>query len=248
LPIVFIMKDKEIRILSTRPLDSALIEKAAYQNITIDTISFIEVKKHISPEVKKRIDSLSAEKATVVFTSLNAVELVVDTVPVNPLMPDWKIYCIGGATFTLVKKYWPYSQIAFTTKDATELATRIIDDKVEKISFFCGNKRREELPVLLQEQNIAVEELVVYETIETPQVVHDSYDGILLFSPSAVHSFFCKNQSSHETVFFAIGNTTANAIKQFSTNSIIVSDFPAKDQLVDKAIKYFNERAMINSK
>ncbi|MCW3112886.1 MAG: Uroporphyrinogen synthase [Segetibacter sp.] len=242
------MRDKEIRVLSTRPLDRALIEKAAYQNITIDVISFIEVKKQISGDVKKRIDCLSGEKATVVFTSMNAVEIVVETVPVNPLMPDWKIYCLGGATFTLVKKYWSYSQISFTAKDAAELATKIIDDRVERITFFCGNKRREELPVLLQQQSVAVEELTVYETIETPEVVQIGYDAILFFSPSAVHSFFSKNKISHEIVFFAIGNTTANAIKQFSTNSIIVSDFPAKDQLVDKAIKYFNERAMINSK
>jgi uroporphyrinogen-III synthase len=238
------MKNKEIRILSTRPLGEALIEKAAFQNITIDTIAFIQVKKMVSEEVAKRINSLSKEKATVVFTSMNAVEIVVETAPVNPAMPDWKIYCMGGATFTLVKKYWPYNNIAFTAKNATELAKRIAGDKVEKVIFFCGNKRREELPDLLLEQNIPVEELVVYETIETPVTIDRGYDGIMFFSPSAVHSFFSDNKPAEETIFFAIGNTTANAIKQFAANSIIVSDFPAKDQLVDKAIKYFSERAM----
>jgi uroporphyrinogen-III synthase len=240
------MNDKEILILSTRPLDGALIEKAAFQNIIIDTISFIDVKKMITAEVAKRIEALSHERATVVFTSMNAVEIVVETVPVNPLMPDWKIYCIGGATFTLVKKYWPYDKIAFTAKDATELAKQIVADKAEKVAFFCGNKRREELPGLLNEQNIPVEELVVYETIETAQNIDRTYSGILFFSPSAVNSFFSRNRAAKHTIFFAIGNTTAKAIKQFSTNSIIVSDFPAKDQLVDKAIKYFSERAMAN--
>jgi uroporphyrinogen-III synthase len=236
------MKDKEIRILSTRPLDRALIEKAAFQNITIDTLSFIEVKKTVSDEVAQQIHLLSKTKATVVFTSMNAVEILVETVPVNPLMPDWQIYCIGGATFTLVKKYWPYNTIAFTAKDARELAERIIDDKVEKVFFFCGNTRREDLPVLLHQHNICVKELVVYETIETPATIQIVYNGILFFSPSAVNSFFSENQASEETTFFAIGNTTARAIKQFATNSIIVSDFPAKDQLVDKAIKYYSER------
>lgn len=241
------MKDKEIRILSTRPLDSALIEKAAFQNIAIETISFIDVKKMVSEEVAKRIGLLSQEKVTVVFTSMNAVEIVVETVPVNPLMPDWKIYCIGGATFTLVKKYWPYEQIGFTAKDAAELAKTIVADGVERVVFFCGDKRREELPDLLSQQNIPVEELVVYETIETPQPIDGMYNAILFFSPSAVNSFFSGNKPSEETIFFAIGNTTANAIKQFASNSIIVSDFPAKDQLVDKAIKYFSERTMVNS-
>jgi uncharacterized protein YlzI (FlbEa/FlbD family) len=42
---------------------------------------------------------------------------------------------------------------------------------------------------------------------------------------------------------FAIGNTTATAIKLFTGNRIIVSEFPAKDQLVEKAIEYFNQTA-----
>ena len=240
------MKDKKTRILSTRPLDGALVEKAAFQNITIETICFIDVKKMVSEEVAKRIDMLSEEKATIVFTSMNAVEIVVETVPVNALMPNWKIYCIGGATFTLVKKYWPYEHVVLTANDATELAKAIAADNVEYVVFFCGNKRRDELPYLLQQQNIAVEELVVYETIETPATIDQDFGGILFFSPSAVHSFFSNNQPAEETTFFAIGNTTANAIKQFAANSIIVSDFPAKDQLVDKAIKYFSEREEVS--
>ncbi|MGI8638169.1 MAG: uroporphyrinogen-III synthase [Segetibacter sp.] len=241
------MKDENIHILSTRPLDVAVIEKAAYQNIIIDTISFIEVKKMVSDEVAPRINELSKGQATVVFTSTNAVEIVVESLPVTPQMPDWKIYCIGGATFTLVKKYWPYDQVVLTTKNATELAKGIVDNKVERVAFFCGNMRREELPDLLIQQNIPVEELIVYETIETPVTVEQAYNGILFFSPSAVHSFFLNNHTADETIFFAIGDTTANTIKQFATNNIIVSDFPAKDQLVDKAIKYFSERTIANN-
>ncbi|MDQ6814218.1 MAG: uroporphyrinogen-III synthase [Bacteroidota bacterium] len=240
------MKDKQVRILSTRPVDGPLIHKAASNNIVIDTIAFIEVKKMVSMEVATRINFLAKEKATVVFTSMNAVEILVESVPVHPLMPDWKIYCIGGATFTLVKKYWPYQNIVFTARDANELARKIIENNESNVHFFCGNKRREELPMLLQQQNIQIEELVVYETIETPQPAHKMYDGVLFFSPSAVHSFFLENKPAGGTVFFAIGNTTATAIKQFSTNSIIVSDFPAKDQLVDKAIFFFAEKANNN--
>jgi uroporphyrinogen-III synthase len=241
------MKDKNIRILSTRPLDVAVIEKAAYQHIIIDTISFIEVKKMVSDDVSERINELAKEKATVVFTSMNAVEIVVELLPVNPRMPYWKIYCIGGATFTLVKKYWPYNQVVLTAKNASALAKGIVEAKVERVAFFCGNKRREELPDLLRRQNIPTEELIVYETIETPVTVKQDYKGILFFSPSAVHSFFLNNKVAEETIFFAIGDTTANTIKQFATNNIIVSDFPAKDQLVDKAIKYFSERAIWNN-
>ena len=232
------MKDN-ISILSTRPIDGALIEKAAYQNITIDTLTFIEVEKSVTDEVAQQIALLSKQQSTIVFTSMNAVEIVVEAIPADAVMPDWKIYCIGGATFTLVKKYWPYDNLLYTAKNATELAEKIIAQNVPKVTFFCGNKRREELPELLRKENIVVDELVVYETIETPVKIDKNYDGILFFSPSAVTSFFSNNKIHPETNLFAIGKTTANTIKECCANNIIISEFPAKDQLVDKAIEYY---------
>lgn len=236
------MRDKTISILSTRPLDEALKEKAAIANISLDTIDFINIKKLVTPEVASHIENLSKQSATIVFTSMNAVEIVVEALPANSVMPDWKIYCLGGATFTLVKKYWAYNSIAFTAKNASDLAMQIAKDKVPALTFFCGNKRREELPEVLKEKKVSVQELVVYETIETPAKIEKDYTAILFFSPSAVHSFFTDNQVSSDTILFAIGNTTASALREFSNNNIVVSEFPAKDQLVDKAIKYFSEK------
>jgi uroporphyrinogen-III synthase len=237
------MKDNPIRILSTRPLDEALIENAACQNITIDTISFIEIKKLVTTGVSEQINLLSQSAATVVFTSMNAVEVVVDALPADNIMPPWKIYCMGGATFTLVKKYWAYDSIVFTAKNAADLARKIVSDKIDKITFFCGDKRREELPGLLAEANVSLQEVVVYETIEKPVAVSQNYSAVLFFSPSAVNSFFSINHVPAETILFSIGNTTATAIKLFTGNRIIVSEFPAKDQLVEKAIEYFNQTA-----
>lgn len=234
------MKDKRIRLLSTRPLDEALIENAAFQNITLESLDFIEIQKMVTEEVAEEIKHLAKLKAIIVFTSMNAVETVVDVLPTNAEMPDWTIYCLGGATFTLVKKYWNYNKVAFTARNATDLALRIADDKITEITFFCGNKRREELPELLKTKDIFVKELVVYETLETPVKVEQEYAGILFFSPSAVKSFFSDNKIPSETTLFAIGNTTAAAIKEYTNNKIIVSEFPAKDQLVVKAIDYYN--------
>ncbi len=232
------MKDRSISILSTRPLDEALKEKAAFENITLETVDFIDIKKLVTPETANQIALLSKQSATVVFTSMNAVEIVVDALPADSVMPDWKIYCLGGATFTLAKKYWAYESIAFTAKNAGELAIQIANNKITEVTFFCGNKRREELPEVLKAKNVVVQEVVVYETVETPVKIEKRYTAILFFSPSAVNSFFSSNQVPADTILFAIGNTTANAIKEFSNNNIVVSEFPAKDQLVDKAIRY----------
>lgn len=237
----FIMRDK-IRLLSTRPLDEALIENAAHHNIEIDVKAFIKVEKLLSCAVAETIAQLAVQPATVAFTSMNAVEVVVDMLPKDTIIPHWKIYCMGGATFTLVKKYWLYDEIAFTATNAAALAQQIIADEVKEIAFFCGNKRREELPTLLREKGLMVNEVVVYETTETPEVVTEKYEGIMFFSPSAVSSFFSANLVTANTTLFAIGNTTATAIRQHNHSNIVVSEFPAKDQLVGKAIEYYKER------
>ena len=80
---------------------------------------------------------------------------------------------------------------------------------------------------------------MVYNTIEKPHPVNKNYNGVLFFSPSAVHSFFTGNQAAEGTVFFAIGETTAKAVKNYCGNQIITSDMPAKDGLLRQAVDFF---------
>jgi uroporphyrinogen-III synthase len=71
--------------------------------------------------------------------------------------------------------------------------------------------------------------------------VNKLYDGILFFSPSAVQSFFYGNAIGPQTVLFAIGQTTAEAIEKFTGNTIIVSEKPGKDELVKRMFEYFKK-------
>lgn len=233
----FKMQDKRIRILSTRPLAKTLIAQAVQQNIIIDQETFIEIRKNITPETFDRIEKLTKQSVTVVFTSMNAVEVLVDYLKDLSKIPDWKIYCMGGATSSLVKKYWLNDAVFGNAKNASELALEIIADKQVEVNFFCGNKRREELPALLHENGISVNELMVYETLELTKKIKQEYDAILFFSPSAVHSFFQKNKITDNTVLFAIGSTTAETIKSFCSNKIVLSNFPDKEQMVEQVVK-----------
>lgn len=234
------MEQGNVTILCTRPIESALIEKAAHANITISVIPFIQVSTIHNIDLIQQLPQLSTSNASVIFTSQHAVEALVQALPAHIPIPQWNIYCLGGNTFTHVKKYWPYNNIKATARSAAALAEEIKENKPKEVLFFCGNKRLDELPEKLLQVNIKVTEFVVYTTYETPVMVPSIYDGILFFSPSAVNSFFSVNEIAKDTLLFAIGNTTASAIKQFSTNNIIISEFPGQAQLVDKAIDYFN--------
>jgi len=227
----------KVQILSTKKISGPLIKDAADKNIFIDQMNFIETEESISEEIKMRIIELSQQNITSIFTSSNAVNAVGKII--SP-QANWKIFCIEPFTKKMVEKYFQASSIAGTAKDAAELANRIMKDSLIKdVVFFCGNQRRDLLQNELTKHGIEVEELVVYETIETPQIISKKYDGILFFSPSAVRSFFAKNKLEATTQIFSIGKTTADEINFFSNNPIIISEIPATENLITEVIKHF---------
>ena len=243
MPTTYKMLQNKITILSTRPLAAAIIEDAAMQGVVIDVQSFIETEAIQSVEVQQEIEQALLQSAAVVFTSMNAVEAV--AAYADEEKPDWTIYCMGQTTQQLVKKYFGEESIAGTGDNATDLAELVAEEVyTNEVIFFCGDQRRDELPQILRSNDLEVTEIVVYHTIATPHTINRQYNGILFFSPSAVDSFFSVNKATKPTMLFAIGSTTATAIKKHTDAGIITADKPGKDSLVDKAINYFvnNER------
>jgi uroporphyrinogen-III synthase len=232
------MAENKKTILCTRPINDLLIKEAKQQGIAIDIVEFICTEPIINNELKKQINDLAHQSLTIVFTSMNAVEAVWNHLDNKPL--DWKIFCIGTATQKLVAEEFDGKSIVGTADSATELADAIIAEKnIGEVAFFCGDQRRHELPEKLSTHNIKVNEVEVYKTFQLNEKVAKKYDGILFFSPSAVESFFTSNKITPQTTLFAIGNTTANTIKKYTKNKIVLSDKHGKDDLFEKAVSYF---------
>jgi len=225
-------------ILSTRPLSQKIVEAALQQGIAIEELSFIETAPIINQNLQKEIETFSQQAITAVFTSMNAVEAVANVIQ-NKV--DWTVYSIGAATEKRVEE-----KLGVTVKKsaayAAQLADNIIEDKPAEVYFFCGNIRRDLLPQKLKEAGIQVNEIVVYQTIETPKRILRRFDGILFYSPSAVQSFFSVNKVDDETQLFAIGTTTAEAIQPYSRNPVIIATHPGKESLVQQAIRHFNTK------
>lgn len=237
LPIQSGMKNN-LQILCTRPLDDQLISAANKKGIDIDILPFIETEPIESVEVQQEIEVILNAAATVIFTSMNAVEAVEEHVIDE--QPEWTIYCIGNTTKELVKKYFPRSEIVGTADSAAELAALILEESItDEVVFFCGDLRRDELPSILKQHDIGVNEIVVYQTMLVPHKVQKEYLGILFFSPSAVESFFINNKLNTTTILFAIGVTTASTIRKYTNNKILIADQPGKENLVEKMMEYF---------
>ena len=232
--------ERPVNILCTRPIDQSLINSVRSKGNFIDVLSFIETTPLKTITLQQEIEDALGSAATVVFTSMNAVEAV--AAYLNGHEPQWKIYSIGTTTDQLINKYFGEGLVAGTAFNAADLAALIVKDRLtEKLIFFCGNQRRDELPAMLRKNNIAVTEIEVYQTTAVPHKIDKVYDGILFFSPSAAESFFLNNTVSPQTILFAIGNTTADAIKSFSDNKTIIADTASKENLVKQMIAYFGE-------
>ena len=240
------MESSKKYLLSTRPLPKAVVEEGAKKGVIIEELSFIATAPIHDEELFSRIKTLASEKHTVVFTSMNAVEAVAEQIETSP---EWKIYSIGSTTRKLIEEKFGPDKIVATAENAQRLGERLIDDGLTEVVFFCGNIRRDELPNKMRSEGGKIEEVIVYETEETPSTVTKDYDGILFFSPSAVQAFFSSNKPAKHTVLFAIGKTTAEAIKEAKGRNIVVANVTDKVEMALDAIDYLssnNQQAQKN--
>ncbi|WP_343672271.1 uroporphyrinogen-III synthase [Chitinophaga sp.] len=219
------------RILSTKDLPAPLLESAAEQGFEITVQPFIRIQPVITTTLKEEIRDLLQTDSVCVFTSAHAVTSIQD------FAQPTQVYCLAGATLEAVKTAFPQAAVLATAHDAAALAAQIDSPAV---LFFCGNQRRDELPDLLRQRGIELKEIVVYETIAVTPSFSGNFDGILFFSPSGVHSFFAANKTEDHTICFAIGNTTAQALQQYTGNIVVNPGKPAAAQLIQTAITYFN--------
>jgi uroporphyrinogen-III synthase len=211
------------------------LDQAAQKGIRIDTLSFIETEPIQGAALTHQVQQLGSQPLTAVFTSMNAVEAVAAHLAGSS--PQWQLFCIGAATRRLAEEH--LGPVTGAAPSAAALADVILEHHPSGVFFFCGDQRREELPDRLNAAGIHVHELVVYKTTRTPQRVENVYDGVVFFSPSAVHSFFSVNAITQKTTLFAIGTTTADTIHTYVKNPVITSATPEKEALVRQLIDHF---------
>jgi uroporphyrinogen-III synthase len=220
------MSTPTIFVLSTQNLPDSLVEFAAARGVELDIVPFIRIELLTT-------DGMPTGPLVAVFTSQHAVEAV-------DAGPDWKIFCIDGATRKLAEQRFGKGAIAGTAFSAGELAEVIIGSGVEKrVLFFCGDNRRDELPFRLRSAGFVVDERIVYRTIQTPQRLARDYAGVAFFSPSGADSFFSVNPVSEKAIYFAIGRTTAAAVAERTGKVPMIGSRPEKEVLIKEMIAHF---------
>ena len=214
------------RILSTKKLSKVLKNKLSDAKIELVEKNFIQTKAVVfeTPQLN----------AFLVFTSKEAVKSVLKSDVKN--VHSISCFCVGSKTRNFLEKK---GFIVLESADYAEELIQIIESKYKtnSFTFFCGNIRRNTIPDFFQQNKIAYNEIVVYETKLKRHQIKEPFDGVLFYSPSGVNSFSEKNSLENKTCF-CIGTTTAKALEN-KTNNIIIASQPTVENVITEVIKYY---------
>ncbi|GLU43105.1 uroporphyrinogen-III synthase [Allomuricauda sp. NBRC 101325] len=212
-------------VLSTKILTPA--QKELFLNSGLGLVEYDALK----------IDFLNVEIpldcSNYIFTSKNAVAAFLNQVK-GAEVSKFNTFCVGEKTKALLEQNG--LNVIEMANNASELGKNIVKNhKNEHFLFLCGNKRRDELPELLTENNIQFKEVEVYRTELNPKAFQRDFEGILFFSPSGIRSYLLENNMGNSTLF-CIGDTTATEARKHSTQ-IITANKPTVENVLVQAIK-----------
>ena len=198
-----------------------------HEKVVADSSDFIKISlNRIHPRFLKN------EIRNVIITSKNAVESLVTNYSAIELQFK-NIYCVGRRTKRLVEN--KIGNVAHSEKNAKKLAEYLVEYiEGTEVTYFCSDLRLDDLPTVLEENNIKVNEIEAYKTKYDGLKVDESVEAVMFYSPSTVESFIQKNKT--DIIAFCIGETTANeARKHFSDVRV------AKVPTVESVIELVNE-------
>ena len=217
-------------ILSTKKLSTTQKEifhksEVAFVEYDAIQINFIDFKAPVEIE-------------HAIFTSKNAVKAFFSPHNLNSSKLK-RVFCVGEKTKSFLSKN--DQKVVKMAKNASELVNYLVkQDKNHEFYFFCGNRRRDEIPFGLNKAKIDVFEVKTYETELKWRKFGQKWGGILFFSPSGVESFFSENNIEN-SICFCIGKTTAAALKKYSDN-IIIADSSNIESVIEKAIAIIKKK------
>lgn len=239
------MRQDKRNILVTRPLSAQQIEYARILGLE----PIIEPALDFNfPEYWDSVLKVITEhpKSDWIFTSTNGVKALKELMDAGlQVRPEVQLFAVGSKTQQALQDLGLDAKIP-RTEDSEHLAELILEEgKINSVIYFHGNLSRGKMTEMLQEEDIEVIELEVYETIINPvEMPHVPVSGILFYSPSAVEGF-AQGQGFDEELppLFAIGPTTAKALKEQTDQSVQIAKQPDTEVLLRTTADYIFNKA-----
>lgn len=214
---------KKNSIYSTKKISESQI-KLFNNDIQVSYSDFIQIRiNRISSKVIKN------EIENVIITSQNAVESLLASFSPDELQFN-NIYCVGRRTRRLIERQ--IGKVNHSENNAKKLAEFLVENLKEgdEVTFFCSQIRLDELPTILADKNIIVNEVQAYKTMCSPIKVEEKIKGVLFYSPSAVQCYLSENKAN--IIAFCIGETTATEAKKHFTE-VKIAKSPSTESIIE---------------
>ncbi|MDP5082093.1 MAG: hydroxymethylbilane synthase, partial [Winogradskyella sp.] len=197
--------DKVTNIYSTKKLtDDQII--LFHNNVVSESTDAIKISLN---RIAKNV--VRNEIRNVIITSQNAVEALLTNFSAVELQFK-NIYCVGRRTKRMIEKR--IGKVTHTEPNAKKLAEYLVEFiEGTEVTYFCSDLRLDDLPNILTENHIKVNEVEAYQTKFDADKVEGNLDGVMFYSPSTVESFLKQNKANG--IAFCIGETTAKVAQQY---------------------------------
>ncbi len=247
------MKIKKILVSQPQPESekSPYHELAVKNNVKIDFRPFIHVEGITCKEFRKqRIDILN--HTAVIFnskTSINHFFRIAEEMRIT--VPDsMKYFCISESVAFYLQKYIVYRKrkIFYGQGKFSDLIDIITKHREEKFLVPLSDQHMEEIPQLLEQNNIRYTKAILYRTVcsDLSDLSAINYDVLVFFSPSGVksllHNFPKFKQNNIKIASF--GETTAKAVKDAGLRLDLQAPMPHAPSMtmaLDQFIKEHNK-------
>jgi uroporphyrinogen-III synthase len=247
------MKIKKILVSQPQPESekSPYHELAVKNNVKIDFRPFIHVEGVICKEFRKqRVDILN--HTAVIFTSKTAINhffRICEEMRIT--VPDsMKYFCISESVAFFLQKYIVYRKrkIFYGQGNFSDLIDIIAKHSEEKFLLPLSDQHNEEIPILLDNNNIKYTKAILYKTVcsDLSDLSSINYDLLVFFSPSGVKSLLQNfPQFKQNNIKIAsFGETTAKAVKDAGLRLDLQAPMPHAPSMtmaLDKFIREHNK-------
>ncbi len=220
--------EKKFKVYSTKKFTDAQ-SKLVHEDIAIEESDFVKIRfcRIPQPLLKKEIEN-------VIITSKNTVESLETNFSLAELQFK-NIYCVGRRTKALIEK--KIGEVKFVARNAKLLANHLAEEiKGQEITYFTSSLRLDDLPVILEKNEITVNEVEAYKTMLSPKSVSKNTDGVMFYSPSTVESYRLENEP--KGIAFCIGDTTAKVAQKYF-EQVQIAKVPTVESVIDLANLHF---------
>ncbi len=165
-----------------------------------------------------------------IITSQNGFESLINLFSVDYLK-DKFYYVVGEKTAEKLTNF--SSNIKIVAQDVKELVEKLIPFPETQFVYFCSNLRLDYLKTQLERECKNVQEIVSYQTTLVSKKIKNDVDAIVFLSPSTVNAFFIENSINENIKLFAIGITTKEALKKYTSQMILIPPQPKLQSLLE---------------